>query len=285
MTLLIWQDDAWRQAADAPAIHADDGGWLFGDSLFETLLVREGRALLLKDHLDRLELSARLLELPFARQDATDKLQRALGAAPWPVARLRLTLSRGATSGLGFPSAASRLLLSLAPYREASAAERQTGWHALTAPNRRVNPLSHLPQLKRGNYADCLYAWNHARRNNRDEALFAEPTGELLEGATSNLFVVRAGRLVTPPAGELVLAGVVRGRLLELAAGLGLSAAIEPLGAEQLFGAEEAFLCNSLVLMMPLASLDGRPVPRGTRWQALLEALEARCTTADRETP
>jgi len=279
MTQMIWRDGAWQPAHDTPAMSARDGAWLFGDSLFETLLVRQGRALGLKEHLDRLELSARLLGMGFDRRRCEHDLTAAAELLPCAVARLRLTLSRGNFSGLAFPEPVlSRWVLTAAPYREPSAAERHRGWTCRLAPNRRVNPLSHLPQLKRGNYADCLYAWNHARAGGADEALFVSAEGALLEGATSNLFVVRDGILKTPPAGELVLAGVVRGLLLQAAAGTGLRCEETQLVLADLAAADEAFLTNSLILLMPLASFEGSPLSRGRVWSRLLAELENRLT-------
>lgn len=275
MSLLIWREDRW-QPAGAPVITVDDGGFLFGDTLFETLLVRDGKPLFLAEHLDRLELSAHLSAFLFNRAAATALLGQALANIPLAIGRLRLTLSRGACNGLVFPTTPAEIILTLAACAEPTDHQRQTGWRAISAPNQRVNPLSHLPQLKRGNYADCLYAFNHARRCGADEALFSTPEGELLEGSLSNLFLVRAGQLQTPPLGTLVLAGVVRRQLLDIAQSLGLAPVEMRITRADLWHADEVFLSNSLLLLMPLAELDGRPLPRGPAWKALLEQLNAR---------
>jgi len=270
----VWLEGSWQPAGRA-LLSPLDGGWQFGDSLFETLLVRDGAAMYLAAHLERLELSARLLGMPLARGELESALQQALPALPWPTARLRLTLGRGDQAGLAFASG-SRLLLLASDYHGPTAEQREAGLQLVTAPNRRVNPLDHLPQLKRGNYADCLYAWNHARSRGADEALFVTDSGELLEGATSNLFVLRGDELVTPPTGSLVLAGVVRQQLLQQAPALGLQPRVEPLLRSQLHACDEVLLTSSLRLVMPAASLDGAPLPRGERWKRLLAALAAR---------
>jgi len=267
----VWLEGGW-QPADRALLSPLDGGWQFGDSLFETLLVHGGSARSLAAHLERLALSARLLAIPFSRGELDSTLQQALPAIPWPTARLRLTLDRGDQAGLVFASG-SRLLLLATAYHEPTAEQREAGLQLVTAPNHRVNPLDHLPQLKRGNYADCLYAWNHARSRGADEALFVTDDGELLEGATSNLFVLRGDKLITPPTGSLVLAGVTRRQLLEQAPHLGLRPRVEPLQRSQLHTCDEVLLTSSLRLVMPAASLDGAPLPRGVRWKRLLAAL------------
>jgi branched-subunit amino acid aminotransferase/4-amino-4-deoxychorismate lyase len=189
--------------------------------------------------------------------------------------RLRLTLSRGVFQGLSFPEVNSLPLLTLAPHDEVPDVRRNQGWRAVSAPNQRVNPLSHLPQMKRGNYADCLYAFNHARKCGVDEALFFTPDQLLLEGSISNVFLIRDGQLRTPQLGTLVLAGVIRRQLLNLAESAGLEASEAAIGDADLFLADEVFLCNSLMLMMPLVELDGRPLRRGEEWKVLLEKLAA----------
>lgn len=269
----VWRDGCW-QKAELPLLSPLDGGWLFGDSLFETLLMRGNRPLLLDRHLDRLELSAHLSAMPFDRKSSEALIATALAQTPYPTARLRLTLSRGVSPGLAFPATGAEPLLTIAPYAEPTPEQRTTGWRAVAAPNQRVNPVSHLPQMKRGNYADCLYACNHARSCGADEALFFTPENRVLEGSISNLFLIRGDRLLTPHLGGLVLAGVIRSRLLQLAEGCGLQAGEAELTEAELFDADEVLVCNSLLLIMPLVELDGRPLQRGERWRDLLATLE-----------
>ncbi len=262
--------------ADQAGLPFDDGAVLFGDSLFETIKARGSRIRFLDDHLDRLQLSARLLDFSLD----TDGIRRALKATAArlaaPVARLRLTVSRGSFAGLDFPPAGhSHFFIRAAEYREPDREERERGARCLFAPNRRVNPLSHLPQMKRGNYADCLYAANFARSRGAREALFVTEDRQVLEGATSNLFILQNGTLITPPAGELVLAGILRRRVLQAAGDLGLPAAERAITIEELFAADEAFLTNALIDTLPVAQVEGHPLRRGHWAGRLLETVAA----------
>ncbi len=257
-----------------------DGAFLFGDTLFETLKAKGRKILLQNEHLDRLELSAKLLEFPCDRHRIETSLQQLANALTTPASRIRLTLGRGQHQGLAFPSPdAGWFLLTATPYTAPSDAERESGADCVTAPNRRVNPLDHLPQMKRGNYADCLYAANYARSKNAREALFADSAGNLLEGSTSNLFALVDGKLVTPPLGQQVLAGVMRRQVINAATELGLLIAERNLTREMLLNAEEAFLCNSLIDILPLASLDRQAIRRGRYWQEILKTLQVRIST------
>jgi branched-subunit amino acid aminotransferase/4-amino-4-deoxychorismate lyase len=263
-------------AEEEASISIFDGAVRFGDSLFETLKAEEGRIFFLENHLDRLELSAHLLGFPCDRAAARTALQECAVRLGAPVARLRLTLTRGAGPGLSFPPAgAGRILVTAAPFAEPTAAERAAGAPCVLAPNRRVNPLSHLPQMKRGNYADCLYAADFARRRGAREALFVDAGGNVLEGATSNLFAVVDGTLVTPPAGDVVLAGILRGRVLRAARDLGLTVREGEIHRDELWGAEEVFLTNAVIGTLAVASLEGRPLQRGRLAATLLTYLQA----------
>lgn len=265
------------QFVDAEQAHlaCNDGVVLFGDSLFETLKAQDEHIQFLDQHLDRLELAARLLHLPCHRPTLRGALLETVARLTSPLVRLRLTLSRGPMAGLALPPAESgHFFINAAPYQALDAAERQQGIACVFAPNRRVNPLSHLPQMKRGNYADCLYAADYARRKGAREALFKTDDDQVLEGATSNLFIVKDDILLTPPAGELVLAGIIRRQVLLAAQDLGLSFEEIPISAEELFNADEAFLTNSLVGLLPIAQIEGRSMKRGP-WTARLATAVA----------
>lgn len=271
--MIVNLDGTFIDPQDA-CLPLDDGAVLFGDTLFETLKAKGGSIRFLEEHLDRIELAARLLGFPFRREAARQALTATAQRLDAPVARLRLTLSRGSFAGVQLPpQEQGRFFVVARPYAEPDAAERNTGAACVVAPNRRVNPLSHLPQMKRGNYADCLYAADFARRRGAREALFVSTEATVLEGATSNLFLVRTGVLVTPPAGELVLAGIMRRQVLHAAAAAGLATEERDVPLDELFAADEVFLSNSLVETLPVSRLDGRPLRRGPLAESLRRAI------------
>ena len=254
----------------------DDGAILFGDSLFETMKARRQNIRYLDEHLDRIELAAGLLAFPFSREPVRQALMETAARLEAPSSRLRLTVSRGSFSGLNFPSAAEgHFIISARPYREPTREERLAGIICVFAPNHRVNPLSHLPQMKRGNYADCLYAANHALSRGAREALFRTDGGLVLEGATSNLFLLRGRTLVTPPAGELVLAGVMRRQVLSVAKRSGFATEEREVSCQELFAADEAFITNSMVELLRIDSVEGRSLPGGNVTEELRQAVES----------
>jgi branched-chain amino acid aminotransferase len=257
-------------------VPVDDGTVLFGESLFETMKARRQNLLFLDEHLDRIELAAGLLNFPFSRETIRQALMETAARLESPASRLRLTVSRGSFSGLIFPPPSQgHFIISAIPYREPTQEERLGGIRCVFAPNRRVNPLSHLPQMKRGNYADCLYAANHALSRGAREALFRTDDGLVLEGATSNLFLLRGRTLATPPAGELVLAGIMRRQVLSAAKRSGFAIEEREVSCQELFATDEAFITNSLVELLPIGSLEGRAISRGEASEELRQAVES----------
>lgn len=254
-----------------------DGSVLFGDTLFETIKAKENTILLQRQHLDRLYQSAKLIGLSCPRQ----RIEKALGylaaslSTPW--SRIRLTLSRGPFNSLQFPDDEKAwFLITAAPYTPPIKPAEETGISCCLAPNRRVNPLSHLPQLKRGNYADCLYARNYAFQCNTDEALFVDSRGYLLEGATSNLFALIDKRLVTPPAGRLVLKGIMRQQVLAAATEIGILTHERPLHVNEVYNADEAFITNAMIDIRPILNIGEHRISPGNCWRALLKTLSLR---------
>ena len=235
----VWVDGAVVDA-DQARVSVFDHGLTVGDGVFETAKVVDGVPFALTRHLDRLASSARGLGLTSPEDDALrDAVAAALAANADAVAagpqRLRITLT-GGSSPLGSDrgQAGPTLVVALAPL---------TAW----APTAKVvvvpwtrNERAATAGLKTTSYADNVVALAHAKAHGGTEALLANTAGMLCEGTGSNVFLVLAGELVTPPLSSGCLAGVTRALVLEW------TGAVErdvPLGA--LLEADEVFLTSS----------------------------------------
>jgi len=255
----------------------NDGSFLYGDSLFETVKARHQRILLLDQHLERMERSAQLLEFPCQRTTITTALKQLSLRLTTPATRIRLTLSRGPYQGLVHPASDQGwFLLTAVLYEEIDDYTRNQGINCCLAPNQRVNPFSHLPQLKHGNYADCLYARNYAQRLGFDEALFVDHTGNLLEGATSNLFAIIDNQLVTPPLGNLILNGIMRRQVIESAHELGIPCVERSLPLAEAGNASELFICNSLIDLLPVNRIADQRIKPGALWKEIYKRVSLR---------
>jgi len=245
---------------DAPVLRADDDALLRGRAAFETVRVYGGRPFRLEVHLDRLAGSAARLGLePVPAAELEELTALALAEAGREEAVLRLYWTAGSV-GLA--------LVSELPAGLEELRERGLRLAAL------VGPLADAPWLLGGvkstSYAVNMAAVDEARRRGADDAVFVSPEGILLEGPTTNVWWRRGDMLYTPSLELGILAGVTRATLLELA-GLPVVEGAFPLA--DLASADEAFTSSSVREVVPVVSLDGRPVPRGPVAAALQAAL------------
>ncbi len=252
-SLPVWWNGQLLSAEEALAPALSTGS-LWGRGLFETIAVSHGRPLALTRHLDRLRRSAAALAL-LLPDDPTLHAAIASVLAPCPPSphRLRLTLTGGPTTGLSLTPDSGNLLIHLTPVFHAAPSAI-----LLTSPWRR-NEHSPLSGLKSTSYAENALALAWAQEHGATEALLLNTAGHLCEGATSNLFLVHGGTLLTPPLSSGCLPGVTRSLILDLCPQLGLTCVEKPLAQADLTSAEEIFLTNSLRGILPVARADKLP--------------------------
>jgi branched-chain amino acid aminotransferase len=235
-------------------IEPDDAGFCHGDGLFETLRVEAGRPFDLPAHLDRLFTGAERIGLLLSesRRDLEQAVLYVAAGAPGPVARLRITLSRGTPGG-----SPTRLIVAL-PYDAPPEESYRRGVPLVVENEIRLISGGPLAGIKSLSYQLHRQALARAEAAGAFEALLLNEHGRLVEGSRTNLFVVREGAVFTPPEVDGCLPGTVRRRLVE--AGI---AGEKPLEPGDLVEAEEILITNSLIRVLPVSSVDERPVPRG----------------------
>ncbi|POM23608.1 D-alanine aminotransferase [Actinomadura rubteroloni] len=230
-----------------------DHGFLVGDGVFETVKATGGEPFALTRHLRRLAVSAAGLGLPEPDQDAIAQgVLEVLAAAPrWPLGRIRVTYTSGpGPLGSARGDAGPTVVVTAAEQRPfpATAAVAVVPW-----PRNERGPLT---GLKTTSYADNAVALDHAARRDAGEAIFGNLAGNLCEGTGSNVFVVRRGRLVTPPLSAGCLAGVTRALALEWCGG-----EEQDVSLDALRDADEAFLTSTTRDLQPIALVDGVALP------------------------
>lgn len=150
------------------------------------------------------------------------------------------------------------------PYGEYLRSDR--GLHACISSWRRLEDNAIPARAKIcGAYVNSALASDDARRAGFDEAIMLNESGHVAEGSTSNFFMVRKGRLVTPPVTENVLEGITRNSVMELAEReLGMRVAERPIDRSELYVADELFLTGTAVGVAPVVRVDHRQVKDGT---------------------
>jgi branched-chain amino acid aminotransferase len=270
---LIWLDGGLVDRATA-RFDPGDRGLLLGDGLFETILVRSGHAQHLEMHLQRLGDSASRLGIPLPIDApgiavAVDHLLTAKALHNGPAA-LRITLTRGAGyRGLLPPDAPQpHLLMTATPYHRPD----QTGFTACLVSVRR-NEGSPLSRIKSLNYLDNVLALQEAVAAGADEGLLCNNAGFLCCGSRTNLFVVRKGRLLTPPLTDGVLDGIQRRIVLQRATEARYPVLEQSLTPTDLSDIDEAFVTNSLLGIMPLTRIEERDLAIGPVTRALIDLI------------
>jgi 4-amino-4-deoxychorismate lyase len=267
-----------------PLLYADDLAVVRGDGIFETLLVRDGRACLVEAHLQRLTQSAKLMELPKpdlpSWRHAIEVATQQWASHTGDEGALRLICSRGRESG-SEPTA----FVMVNPVPERVTAVRRDGIAAITLD--RGLPAAGadaMPWLLAGaktlSYAVNLAALRHAATQDAGDVIFVSSDGYILEGPRSTVVVAIDGEdgkpcLLTPPPWYPILRGTTQQALFEMARAKGYDCDYRALRPADLFAAQGIWLVSSMTLAARVHTLDGRWAPRPPFAGAFAELVDA----------
>lgn len=262
----IWIDGELKQAENA-VVSVLDRGFLYGDSVFETLRTYGKKPFALQEHVDRLEKSAAqvLIEMPVSAAQISAEITRAVGQAEFQESYVRVMLTRG-QGALGLdPRAAVRPLrvLIVAPLSPPPLKDYESGISVITFQTSRVQDDTPAAGAKIGNYLVAVLAHRKAAESGAKEALISNVAGEVVEGATSNVFWFEGGKLWTPPLSAGILAGITRHHILKAAENLKWAVEMRVPKVQELVESEGVFISSSIREMLPVTSIDGKPVTSG----------------------
>jgi branched-chain amino acid aminotransferase len=226
------------------------------------------------------------LTIPLTSEQLTAAIDQLIRAFSGTDGYLRLVVTRG-SGPLGLdPSkcSAAQVFIIADKLSMIDAQTRQRGAAVIIAATRRLGPDGLDPRIKSLNYLNHILARIEANQAGADEAILLNAAGRVAEGSADNVFIVRDGALITPPAIEGALEGVTREVILELAAKLGFVTACLPLAPYDLYNADECFLTGTGAELIPVRAVDGRELARcpGPVFQQLQKAFNA-CVIAETE--
>jgi branched-chain amino acid aminotransferase len=260
-----------------------DRGFLYGDSVFETIRTYGGVPFALGEHLERLERSAALvfIDLPVSRAVIADEVERAVRAAGNDESYIRVMFTRG-KGELGLDPALAEgplRVIIVTPLAAPPAALYESGIKAHLFRLRRPSDGTAAAGAKLGNYLGSVLAMRAARAVGAKEALVVDGEERVIEGATSNVFFLSGSRLVTPPLDAGILPGITRGVLLELASEGGFEIELAAPLVTELPAFEEMFVSSSIRELLAVVDVDGTPVGNGAvgpGFRRLLAAFRSR---------
>jgi len=266
----MWFYVAGRFVEDAEAVvPVTDHSFLYGDGCFEGIGVVEGRVIHLRDHVDRLFRSARMLriQMPVTAEELGDLILETAARNDMrrlESAYLRPLVSRGAGPlGLKYSNRLGPATLVIIPQvgsRRISLRGEMEVMTAVMSSYVRPGPAALDPRIKTNNYLTYILAFLEAQDRGADIAIVRDPQGFIAEGHAMNVLVVREGRVLTPMESS-ALGGITRRHVLDVARSLGYECVETNLTAYDLHCAEEAFITSSLEGVAALASIDGQPLP------------------------
>jgi branched-chain amino acid aminotransferase len=264
MSRLACIDGAILTPEDAK-VSVYDRGFLYGDSVFETIRTYGGRPFALDEHMRRLERSADrvAISMPIDRSSLSIEVERAIHVAGNAESYARVMLSRG-TAPLGLDSShATRPLrvILIEPLKLLPSAMYRDGVSVITHRTERAADAAHGAKV--GNYLSSVLALREAKAVGAHEALIVDAAGRVVEGTTSNVFIVRGSTLITPPEEAGILPGITRAHLLSVAAEAGLTVELTPITPEDVLSAAEVFLSSSLREVLPVVQVNGQPIGDG----------------------
>ena len=243
----------WIDGIPADVVPADDRGLQYGDGLFETILVRGGRPRFLEAHLARLALGCTRLAIPFsAQRELRSEITQACARAPG-LAILKIIVTRGSAVRRGYVSDGHeipRRVMSL--WDAAPLPESIRDGVSMIVASARLGDNPMLAGIKHLSRIENVIAADQARAAGAFDALLTGADGRLVSGAMTNLFVLRAGVLQTPPVDRAGVAGVMRGIVLRECASLDIAIAEHHLTPADLHSADEAFITNARVGVVPV---------------------------------
>jgi branched-chain amino acid aminotransferase len=295
--MFVWLNGNFIDESSA-SISLRDTGLLHGAGVFTTMRSYAGRVFRLDQHLRRLRDSCEALFVPLQHKDEAlrDAVAELLSRNELADARLRLTITRGTaqTDPLHGTHLQPNVFLTASPLEPYPQDFYEHGLTIYLLDEQKLNPYDMQAGHKTLNYLSRLAALREATRRGAGEALWFNVHNYLQSGSISNVFIVKDGLIVTPPTNaelrearvaeatkypkSAVLPGVTRGAVIEMATTEALEVKLTSVDVNELLDADEVFLTNSVMQVMPVSRIEqkvigaGKPGPTTSRLMELYDA-------------
>lgn len=255
-------------AKEEAKVSVYDHGLLYGDGVFEGMRAYGGKVFRLKEHLERLydSASAILLEIPMDLSDLANAVDATVSRNNLSDAYIRLVVTRGAGElGLDPAKTSDPQVIIIADHIALYPKELyEKGLEIITAATIRNHPAALSPRIKSLNYLNNIMAKVEGKLAGCAEALMLNHKGEVAECTGDNIFIIRQGRLITPPIDAGILEGITRNAVIELAKEASIPVEEIPFTRYDIYVADECFLTGSAAEVIPVIKLDDRSIGDGS---------------------
>lgn len=246
---------------DACVIPIDERGHQFGDGVYEVIRVYDGTPFMLNEHIDRLVNSANAIKLPitYGKQDYEHLIFEAIEKSSLTNCDVYLQITRGiAPRNHLFPNATVSTTMTVKPSKEIDSSLRENGVKVMFHPDERwarcyIKSLNLLPNI---------LAKQAAHENGCFEAILYR--GEFVtEGTSSNVFIVKDGKLYTTPLTENILPGITRMAVQKIAAALHIPFVEKRMTMDEVTEADEVFMTSTTAEVLPITSIEEHIIGTG----------------------
>jgi len=276
--LLVYIDGEYYPESEAK-ISVFDHGFLYGDGVFEGIRSYNGVVFKLREHIDRLYHSARaiMLEIPLTKEEMMKAVLETLRRNNLKDAYIRLVVTRG-KGDLGLdprkcpkPSVIIITVPLLQLYDEK---KREKGMSMIVSWVRRdpVDATTH--EIKSLNYLNSILAKIEANNAGVDEAIILDTNGFICEATAENIFIVKDGKIITPPSTSGPLPGITASVVKEIAQDMGYQVIEKGITVVELYGADEAFVTGTAAEIMPIREVNKRRIGEGRMGPITRKILE-----------
>lgn len=259
-------------------VNVYDHGLLYGDGVFEGMRSYNGKVFRMKEHMDRLWLSAKAIRLtiPGTKEEMAKAVDDTLAFNGLRDAYIRLVVTRGmGPLGLSPLKCANPQVIiitdSITMYPQKCYDE---GLEIVTASTVRTSPVALSPRIKSLNYLNNIMAKLEGLNAGCDEALMLNHKGEICECTGDNIFLVRDGVIYTPPTDAGILEGITRGAVIDLARENNIPLVEIAQTRHDLYISDECFLTGSAAEVIPVTKLDGRMIGDGKPGPVTLRMIQ-----------
>ncbi len=264
--LLVYIDGEYYPKSQAK-ISVYDHGLLYGDGVFEGIRAYNGVVFKLKEHIDRLYRSAHaiMLQIPVTKEEMIKIVLETLRKNQLKDAYIRLVVTRGVGDlGLDPRKCQKPTIIVITDTIALHKGEaKEKGVTAMLSWVKRdpVDATTH--EIKSLNYLNSILAKIEANINGVDEAICLDKNGYICEGVAENVFIVKNGRIYTPPSYTGALPGITAAAVTELAKQLGYEVIEKNLTPYELFTADEVFFTGTAAEIVPVREINKRQIGSG----------------------
>ncbi|MFH1228641.1 MAG: branched-chain-amino-acid transaminase [Planctomycetota bacterium] len=264
---------------DKATISVYDHGFLYGDGIFEGIRVYNGRVFKLDEHIRRLYLSAIsiFLHIPITQEKMRQLVVETCRRSGLKDIYIRLVVSRGQGDfGLDPRKCLSPTILIVADKIALYPPEKyKKGLKVMTSSIRRNRPDTINAQIKSLNYLNNILAKIETFKYGADEAVMLNDEGYVSEATADNIFILKNGKLYTPPAYLGILEGITRATVMEIAVKMGYKVLENPFTVHDIYTSDECFLTGSGAELIPVIEIDDRLVGDGKPGKNFLKLMTA----------